>query len=74
MSLTNCELERGRGRWKLNSTHLERPEFKFKIQNTIHKTLNKYQNNTPHIRWEIIKCEVTVECIDFSIRIAKVNR
>ena len=60
--------------WKLNNSHLKSPEFVFKINNTIEKAKIKYQKYTPDIKWKMIKCDITADCIDFSNRKAKENK
>ena len=68
------EMERGKGFWKLDMSHLKIPEYVFKINNVISKAFEEYSQCSPNIIWEMVKCEVSAASIDFSTRFVKSTR
>ena len=68
LGFTDNQDPRGPVLWKFNSTLLDKPEFVFKIKETIKKAIlpNQQAESPPDFMWEMIKCEVIGATIDFS--------
>ena len=48
----------GKGTYKLNTSHLSDENYVKMIIDTIHETEAEYSDLNPHLRWEMIKCNI----------------
>lgn len=71
LDLNTQEYPRGRGYWKLNALHLTDQEYKENIRKIVSETDQEYRNNTPALRWEMIKLKIQGYSIEFSKRKAR---
>ena len=65
---------RGPGMWKLNSTHIDHPEYQFKIKHVITKAAQLYADTTPKIKWEMIKCEIIGASKEYAYRFSEFQK
>ena len=66
----NC-MTRGKGLWKFNATLLEKPEFVFKIHNTIELAEKRYVECNHALKWEMMKCQMIKACQSYAVENAK---
>ena len=69
--LCNSDFVRGKGLWKFNAKHLDKPEFVFKINNVINDSQTKYVECEPDLKWKMIKCDLVGACTEFAYKEVK---
>ena len=74
MELEINPIERGRGFWKFNVSHLNKPGYDFKIRDVITKSLADTTDLKPDAIWENLKCKIIGASIDFAVHKAKENK
>ena len=68
------EPARGKGLWKLNSSHLLQSEFITLISKTIENAKIDAQNlKNKSLTWDFIKCRIRTESISYAIKVKKRN-
>ena len=68
------EAKRGRGLWKMNSSHLREKAYVYLIKNTIKDTYEIYHESNPRVMWDVIKTAVRGESIKNGTKKKKIRR
>ena len=65
------KIERGKGYWKMNCSHLKNPEYIELIKKTIASTANINSNADPNLLWDTIKMAIRGESIKYGSTLKK---